>query len=1171
MAYFMHLSNPFRPVLEKEVTSLRPGIRVDTVLKRNGLLVRGKRQGVYVVMLNDKPLLQKQWCQRVKMGDVLHVTQLPGDGGGGGSNPMRMVLTIALIAVAVYTGGAAAAAYGAATGAAAGTTTIGMSVVNAVVSGATMLGGTMLLNMLFPVKPNSLKQRQSEQISPTYTFGDRGNSARLLEAIPVLYGRFLVYPDLITQPYVENRGDQQYIYSLFCVTQGQCTIEEIRIGDEDVSTFGEVQYEVIPPGGQVTLFPDNVVTSLSVGGNTLLGPNEPGYAVLGPFVVCPPGAAVDHIAVDVSAPGGMLRAEDDGSFSSVAAYFSFEYREIDDTGTPQGPWQNLLNTNISGASQQPQLRSYKIPVDLARYEVRGFRANNKGDNRTSDIIRWDNLRGYIPSTRTYGNVTLVAMIVRATNNISGSLARKVSIVAQRKLPVWDPVNGWSVEEVETSNPAWAIADAIRNEEYGRGLPDSYYNLQEIYRLAQVWDSRGDEFNGVFDVTTQFWDALSSLCAVGRAVPMYYAGMIDVIRNEPKAIPARVFTPQNMVASSFSTRYLFAEKDTPDHVIMEYIDENTWKQASVECILPGSAGLNPATVSMIGITNREQAWREGISLAAKNRDQRRLTSFSTGMEGALTRYGEMVSVSHDVPGWGYFGRIEYFDVVAPGRARVVTSEPLEFTEGVTHYMAFRRRNGKQDGPYECTRPVGALENECEVLGEEADIEAIYISDGVREDLTQYQFGPSERMEAKVVILSAKPARDGSVALSVVNYAESIHTAELGGTVPVPPPITTLPGVPVLPIVDRISLELTTTVGAQNIVISPARGADYYEYAISNDGIEWTLIGTTSDTVWPVTLNPGTWWVRARAVGQMAGPWRTWTGQVEATSLPIPELSQLIASQSIMWTIQVDVTLAAGHAGIAASWELWWSATNDRSTAVKLIELPFPATRYVIQDLEPGTTRYFWARVQDTANRLGNWANAGIGVAGKASEDVGLLMDSLAGKITETQLAQELQEKIDSGGGASVEVQEIKNDLAAMYTIKTQLTDGNRYAMAGIGVGVENNAGVLESQVLMMADRFAFVLPNDASGTAVYPFIVDGVNTYIANAFIQNASITAAKISDWLESDAVGPGGVPVLRLNFRTGEIQLNSPVEGGGRMTLTNNLIQVFDANDTLRVRMGIW
>ncbi|WNO49281.1 tail fiber protein [Achromobacter phage kwar_LB4] len=166
-------------------------------------------------------------------------------------------------------------------------------------------------------------------------------------------------------------------------------------------------------------------------------------------------------------------------------------------------------------------------------------------------------------------------------------------------------------------------------------------------------------------------------------------------------------------------------------------------------------------------------------------------------------------------------------------------------------------------------------------------------------------------------------------------------------------------------------------------------------------------------------------------------------------------------------------------------------------------------------------------------------------GKSSDQADIIMAYLDGKITETQLAQSLIEKIDSGGGAAVEVEAIQNALAAMYTIKTQLTAGGRTALAGIGVGVENNAGVLESQVLVLADRFAVGRSDDATGTFKSMFIIDNGNVYIDTAFIKNGTITNLMIGDiycWLFQSAAEGGhpavsGIPGLRVrNESTGQI-----------------------------------
>lgn len=150
-----------------------------------------------------------------------------------------------------------------------------------------------------------------------------------------------------------------------------------------------------------------------------------------------------------------------------------------------------------------------------------------------------------------------------------------------------------------------------------------------------------------------------------------------------------------------------------------------------------------------------------------------------------------------------------------------------------------------------------------------------------------------------------------------------------------------------------------------------------------------------------------------------------------------------------------------------------------------------------------------------------------------------------------------------------VADIEGDLSAMWSIKLGVTQDGKYYGAGMGVGVENTPDGMQSQVLFTADRFALL--NEANGQVTSPFAIENGQTFINSAIIADASIGSAKFSDWIESDAVGPDNTPVLRLNFRTGEIQLNAPAQGGGRMTLNNQLIQVFDSNNRLRVRMGIW
>ncbi|MBD4204421.1 DUF1983 domain-containing protein, partial [Xanthomonas citri pv. citri] len=1006
----------------------------------------------------------------------------------------------------------------------------------------------------------------STSASPSYSIAGSQNSVRLGQAIPVVYGRMRVVPDYASRPYTEYQGDEQYLYQLHAISKGQVEIEQIRVDDADVSSYGEVQYEVIPPGSPVTLFPDNVTTSPAVDNLELVAPDQPGYAVLGPFPTNSSGTKISFIGIDIVSPSGVFRVDDKAKIQSNSIGFKFEYREIDDAGAPIGSWNTLLEETNTYATRNAIRFSRKIEVAEGRYEVRGWRTNSAGSDQTyQSQTLWGAMRGYLKSQRLYGNVTLLATITKATNNLNGNTSRRFNVICTRKLRKWDPVNGWTAP-VATRSIAWAIADMITNTDYGRGLPDSAYNLQELYRLDQVWAARGDTFNAVFDNQVQFWDALTEVAACGRAMPMYYAGTIEIIRNEPKSVPTIMFGPQNMIAGSFSTQYIFPEIDSPDHVVINYIDEDTWTETPVICNLPGDTTLNPATVTMRGITNRAQAWREGMSLAAKNRDQRRIIQFSTGQEGLIPKYNDLAHVTHDVPGWGYSGKV--LAITKSGTtAKVKLSEPVVFSVGVNHYIAFRRKNGGVDGPYLAVRSASGFEDEIDITGTSAAISSLYISKGIRTDLTQYQFGPADRRAMPALLMSAAPNKDGTVALNMVNYAESVHTAETGGAVPPPGPISNLPDTPVVPIIDNIEVRITATPGQQFVVITPARGADYYEYQLSADGVAWSMLASTVATELPISLAVGTWWVRARGIGRLPGPWSTWTGEITGSTLPTAELEILTATLDQLFAITFNWAVKAGHGGIAESVELRWNTTNNLGTAVGGITLPLPVNSYTLTDVGPGQEYWVWGRVLDSAGRFGPWFNGAVGIRGMATDDSEKIRELISGQIENSWLAQSLRDEIESGGGAAVEVQEIKNDLAAMYTIKTQLTAGGRTVMAGIGVGVENNQGVLESQVLIMADRFAIINPGNTA-TTVSPFIIQGNNIYMASAFIQDGTITNAKIANVLQSNNF-VSGVTGWRID-KNGSFELNGN-GAAGRTLFTPGLIQVFDSNNTLRVRLGIW
>ena len=140
------------------------------------------------------------------------------------------------------------------------------------------------------------------------------------------------------------------------------------------------------------------------------------------------------------------------------------------------------------------------------------------------------------------------------------------------------------------------------------------------------------------------------------------------------------------------------------------------------------------------------------------------------------------------------------------------------------------------------------------------------------------------------------------------------------------------------------------------------------------------------------------------------------------------------------------------------------------------------------------------------------------------------------------------------------------LSTMWSVKMQLNANGQYVAAGIGLGIENVDGTLQSQFLVSADRFAVV--NDINGALTSPFAVQGGQVFIRTAVIQDLSLSFGKISDTVQSDNF-ISNVQGWRLS-KGGGFEINGAVAGSGRMRITNTSLLMYDAAGILRIRMAV-
>lgn len=383
--------------------------------------------------------------------------------------------------------------------------------------------------------------------------------------------------------------------------------------------------------------------------------------------------------------------------------------------------------------------------------------------------------------------------------------------------------------------------------------------------------------------------------------------------------------------------------------------------------------------------------------------------------------------------------------------------------------------------------------------------------------------------------------GSVAHNIsvrIRYLNSAGTAvEVAGTAI---PITTTMG--------RVSVSFTTDAAlvdrAQIILYTQntaATGITYFDQLMLEE-----QEGTNTT---PSSFTPG-----------------TSTRQAAATSAALTALTSTVTTQGTTITSQgnalTSLTNTVGTLGTTVSGQA--TAISNVDTRVTQVDDKVTAQ----------TTRLDGIYAQVNPALAGDdttFAGTTTGFVGVWSEQSARIEDGVAiGQRIDTVQAS----MSDGFNSTNAVVQQTAQAVATldgkastMWSVKMQVNQYGQYVTAGIGLGIENGPAGLQSSFIVNADTFA--ISNGQNSTLSVPFFVTGGQTFIKSAVIQDGAITNAKIGDTIQSNNYVSGSTG-WRIN-KDGTIEFNGNVPGQGRLTINNNTVQVFDANNVLRVRLGLW
>jgi hypothetical protein len=664
---------------------------------------------------------------------------------------------------------------------------------------AILAGASLALNYFF--RPKEASGSKNKPIT-IYDVSSGQNAAKLGDAVPVVYGSVLTVPDYVAQPYTvfnwsqanygQNYNGVQYLNLLLCVGQGNIDVAAVYLGDTVSTTppTDVVTWQAFKPADHLKTmgtiatamgggFHENVVTSPEVSNQEFIDTND----AAGYFATCKSGNKGRYFEIDIVFPGGQTNPTDGGNVKGRTTQFRVYWQELDDNDTPVGSAVTkvitastdnstsvtsadggTVTTTSSNEKNKTQIgapirRSYKIDTGRsARWAVKVERITASPDavNGTDRFI-WAGLKLYAdyPSGTVYGDVTLLAVQIKASQGIGNDASVRIRVRANRRL---QPPGGGT--EVATTSGAYAFADVYTNATYGAKRPSSELDLTTLAALDTKW--AGYQFNYVFTDRITVWEALRTITTPFGAEPVPVGPVMSVVQDGVKAVRSALFTDANIIENSITVGYSFDEEGATDGVEIEYVNPVDFRPSYA---LYPSTSLRPEQFSLPGVTSATHAAQYALLTWQRRQGQRKRVTFDTELEGLLLQLGDRIGVAHDVPKWGDSGL-----VIAVSGLTLTVDHDLDWSGG-TKQIVLRAPDGSVTNPITVTRGV---QNHDIVLPSSPGITINVDNDY---DYTSFAFGSSTSLVRDFIVVATTPSGENTVTVEAVNYAPAIYTGAM----------------------------------------------------------------------------------------------------------------------------------------------------------------------------------------------------------------------------------------------------------------------------------------------------------------------------------------------------------------------------------------------------------
>lgn len=724
-----------------------------------------------------------------------------------------------------------------------------------------------------------------------------------------------------------------------------------------------------------------------------------------------------------------------------------------DLQTGGGTWTEVINTKLSDKTSANYERSHRIdlPSSDSGWQIRVRRIT---PNSTSEYIsdkmyvqavteivdaklRYPNtaLLGLQYDAETFSNVAKMAVEL---DGIEILVPTNYNPETRAYVGLWDG----TFKRAYTNNPAWHFYDACITKRYALGdrINSSMIDKWSVYRLAQYCDQLvsdgkgGQEPRFTLNVYEQqqddAWAVLSKMAGAFRAY-IYWDGQAIVCDADIPQDTYFTYTRANVVDGIFEYS---GTRARDRHTVAKVAWDNPKNRYKTEHTIVrdeaaiAKLGIRIVDIQAYGCTSEGQAQRAGQWALKSEQLETRTVSFKVGLDGFIPMPGKVIEIADELfAGRANGGRIS---AVSADR-KVITLDRDNVVCRAGDRLVVNTENGQAQARIVSSK-IGRNIT-VTVPFDAVAAQNIWVVDA--QDLATMKFRvisitQDDKHQFSITALQYNPQK-----YDAIDHGAFIDERPIS----IVNPTTQAPVTNVL-ISSETMVQQGLAVETMLIAWDQAQGATKYQVEWRKDDGNWIKMPLTgSNSVEVQGIYSGNYEARVIALSAYdvasLPTYSALTTLSGKTGLP-PALANLAAT-GILFGYRLDWNFPATGALDTAYTEIEIATTANGANAAQLGLFAYPTNSHVIQGMQPNLTRYFRGRLIDRIGNIGPWSSW---VSATTSADASAVLDILSGKITESQLHQNLQtkiDKIDTIAGLDGDIGNLIDNIAAVQTEVDQL--------------------------------------------------------------------------------------------------------------------------------------